>query len=27
VTESLAAYNEYIKGRYEMWKWTPEGVG
>jgi serine/threonine-protein kinase len=26
VTENLAAYNEYIKGRYEMWKWTPEGV-
>ena len=25
-TENLAAYNEYIKGRYEMWKWTPEGV-
>ncbi len=27
VTESLTAYNEYIKGRYEMWKWTPESVG
>jgi TolB-like protein/DNA-binding winged helix-turn-helix (wHTH) protein/Flp pilus assembly protein TadD len=26
VTDNLAAYNEYIKGRYEMWKWTPEGV-
>jgi len=26
-TASLPAYNEYIKGRYEMWKWTPEGVG
>jgi TolB-like protein/Flp pilus assembly protein TadD len=26
-TENLAAYNEYIKGRYEMWKWTPECVG
>jgi TolB-like protein/Flp pilus assembly protein TadD len=25
-TENLAAYNEYIKGRYEMWKWTPQGV-
>jgi TolB-like protein/tetratricopeptide (TPR) repeat protein len=25
-TEDLAAYTEYIKGRYEMWKWTPEGV-
>jgi TolB-like protein/DNA-binding winged helix-turn-helix (wHTH) protein len=25
-TENLAAYNEYIKGRYEMLKWTPEGV-
>jgi TolB-like protein/DNA-binding winged helix-turn-helix (wHTH) protein len=25
-TESLAAYNEYIQARYEMWKWTPEGV-
>ena len=25
-TESLAAYNVYVKGRYEMWKWTPEGV-
>jgi len=25
-TENLAAYNEYIKGRYEMWKWTPESV-
>ncbi|MCJ7503641.1 MAG: winged helix-turn-helix domain-containing protein, partial [Acidobacteriia bacterium] len=26
-TENLAAYKEYIKGRYEMWKWTPEGAG
>jgi TolB-like protein/Flp pilus assembly protein TadD len=26
VTENLAAYSEYIKGRYEMWKWTPKGV-
>jgi len=26
-TESLTAYNEYIKGRYEMWKWTPDSVG
>jgi TolB-like protein/DNA-binding winged helix-turn-helix (wHTH) protein/Flp pilus assembly protein TadD len=25
-SENLAAYNEYIKGRYEMWKWTPESV-
>jgi TolB-like protein len=25
-TQNLAAYNEYIKGRYEMWKWTPESV-
>jgi TolB-like protein/Flp pilus assembly protein TadD len=25
-TESLAAYHEYIQARYEMWKWTPEGV-
>jgi TolB-like protein/tetratricopeptide (TPR) repeat protein len=25
-TEDLAAYTEYIKGRCEMWKWTPEGV-
>jgi hypothetical protein len=25
-TENIAAYNEYIKGRYEMWKWTPESV-
>ena len=25
-TEDVTAYNEYIKGRYEMWKWTPEGV-
>ncbi len=25
-TENLAAYNEYIQGRYEMWKWTPEGA-
>jgi TolB-like protein/tetratricopeptide (TPR) repeat protein len=25
-TEDVAAYNEYIKGRYEMWKWTPGGV-
>jgi tetratricopeptide (TPR) repeat protein len=24
--ENLAAYNEYIKGRYEMWKWTPESA-
>lgn len=23
-TEDLAAYNEYIKGRYEMWKSTPD---
>jgi TolB-like protein/Flp pilus assembly protein TadD len=23
---NLVAYNEYIKGRYEMWKWTPEAV-
>jgi TolB-like protein/tetratricopeptide (TPR) repeat protein len=26
-TENLAAYKEYLKGRYEMWKWTPAGVG
>ena len=25
-TEDLAAYNEYIKGRYEMWKMTGEGT-
>jgi tetratricopeptide (TPR) repeat protein len=25
-TENLAAYNEYIHARYEMWRWTPEGV-
>ncbi len=25
-TEDLAAYNEYIKGCYEMWKMTPEGM-
>ena len=25
-TENPAAYNEYIKARYEMWKWTPECV-
>lgn len=25
-TEDLAAYNEYIKGRWEMWKSTPEGM-
>jgi TolB-like protein/Flp pilus assembly protein TadD len=25
-TESVAAYTEYIQGRYEMWKWTPEGI-
>ncbi|MBZ5568175.1 MAG: winged helix-turn-helix domain-containing protein [Acidobacteriia bacterium] len=25
-TENLAAYSEYIKGRYEMWKWRPESV-
>jgi TolB-like protein/Flp pilus assembly protein TadD len=25
-TEDLAAYNEYIKGCYEMWKSTPEGM-
>ncbi|HEX9120094.1 MAG TPA: winged helix-turn-helix domain-containing protein [Terriglobales bacterium] len=25
-TEDLAAYDEYIKGRYEMWKMTPESV-
>jgi TolB-like protein/Flp pilus assembly protein TadD len=26
-TENVAAYDEYIRGRYEMWKWTPEGIG
>jgi TolB-like protein/Flp pilus assembly protein TadD len=26
-TESLPAYNEYLKGRHEMWTWTPDGVG
>lgn len=25
-TENLAAYHEYIKGRHEMWKWTPEAI-
>ena len=25
-TEDLAAYNEYIKGRHEMWKMTAEGT-
>lgn len=25
-TEDLAAYNEYIKGRYEMWKLSAEGI-
>jgi TolB-like protein/Flp pilus assembly protein TadD len=25
-TDNLNAYNEYIMGRYEMLKWTPEGV-
>jgi TolB-like protein/Flp pilus assembly protein TadD len=25
-TEDLAAYNEYIKGRWEMWKMTAEGT-
>jgi len=25
-TEDLAAYNEYIQGRHQMWKWTPEGI-
>jgi TolB-like protein/Tfp pilus assembly protein PilF len=25
-TDNLAAYNEYIKGRYEMWSMTPEGT-
>lgn len=25
-TADLAAYNEYIKGRYEMCKWTPESI-
>ncbi len=25
-TENLAAYTEYIKGRYEMWKCTPESI-
>lgn len=24
--EDLAAYSEYVQGRYEMWKWTREGV-
>lgn len=26
-TEDLAAYNQYIKGRYEMYKLSPEGLG
>jgi len=26
-TEDLAAYHEYIKGRYEMWKMTAESLG
>jgi TolB-like protein/Tfp pilus assembly protein PilF len=26
-TDDLAAYNQYIKGRYEMWKLIPEGMG
>lgn len=26
-TEDLTAYTEYMKGRYEMWKGTPEGMG
>ena len=26
-TENLAAYTEYMKGRYEMWKGTPEAMG
>jgi TolB-like protein/Flp pilus assembly protein TadD len=25
-TEDLAAYSDYLHGRYEMWKWTREGV-
>src|SRR5512139_4122790 len=25
-TEDLAAYNEYIKGRQQMWLWTPESL-
>ncbi len=25
-TDDLAAYNEYIKGRYEMWKLTADGM-
>jgi len=25
-TGDLVAWQEYIQGRYEMWKWTPEGV-
>ncbi len=25
-TEDLVAYNEYIKGRYELWKVTPEAL-
>lgn len=25
-TEDLAAYNDYIKGRYESWRMTPEGI-
>lgn len=24
-TESLAAYNDYIRGRHELWKMTPQG--
>jgi TolB-like protein len=23
---NMAAYNEYIRGRYEMWKWTQESI-
>jgi TolB-like protein/Flp pilus assembly protein TadD len=26
-TEDLTAYTEYMKGRYEMWKGTPEAMG
>jgi TolB-like protein/Flp pilus assembly protein TadD len=25
-TENLEAYHKYIRARFEMWKWTPEGV-
>lgn len=25
-TRDIGAYNEYLQGRFQMWKWTPDGL-